>query len=269
MLKQRVITATILAAMVIWAVLKLPATGFGLALLAVILPGAWEWARLAGLSVASGRLLYGGLVLILILACWPLVDNTVIVGGLLVAVCAGWCYALFWMWRYAARPDRHDRPLAVGVAGVIVLVAPWVALMGLRDEFGPNYVLFLLLLVWAADIGAYFTGHRWGRHKLALAISPGKTWEGVLGAGMATLTFALAGAAALGVGAHWPWFVAICMVTVGFSIAGDLFESMMKRQCGVKDSGALLPGHGGVLDRVDSLTAAAPIFLLGLYGMRA
>jgi phosphatidate cytidylyltransferase len=156
----------------------------------------------------------------------------------------------------------------VGGAGVVVLVAPWVALMGLRDDFGPAYVLFLLLLIWVADTGAYFAGRRWGRRKLAPTISPGKTWEGVFGAGMATLAFALVGAAVLEEGARWPGFVAVCMVTVGFSIVGDLFESMMKRQRGVKDSGSLLPGHGGVLDRFDSLTAAAPAFLLGLYGMR-
>jgi phosphatidate cytidylyltransferase len=197
-----------------------------------------------------------------------LLDSTAFVGGLLLAVCAGWCCALFWMRRFAARPDRPDPPLIIGAAGLVVLVASWVALMGLRDEFGPGYVLFLFLLIWVADIGAYFAGRRWGRRKLASIISPGKTWEGALGAGTAALALALAGAVVLDWGSRWPGFVAICMVTVGFSIAGDLFESMMKRQRGLKDSGSLLPGHGGVLDRVDSLTAAAPVFLLGLYGMR-
>jgi len=268
MLRQRVITAAVLAVLVVWAVLKLPVAGFGAALLAVILPAAWEWARLAGLGETRDRLLYGGAVLASIAALWPLAENSGFVVGLLVAVVAGWCWALVWMWRYAGRPDRRDRPLTVAAAGLIVLVAPWVALVALRDEYGARYVLFLLLLVWAADIGAYFAGRRWGRRKLALAISPGKTWEGAVGAGAAALAFALAGAAALGLGSRWPGFVAICMVTVGFSIAGYLFESMLKRQCGMKDSGTLLPGHGGVLDRVDSLTAAAPIFLLGLYGMR-
>jgi phosphatidate cytidylyltransferase len=150
---------------------------------------------------------------------------------------------------------------------MVILVALWVALMGLRGDFGPGYVLFLLLLIWVADIGAYFAGRHWGQRKLAPVISPGKTWEGVWGATAAALAFALLGAAVLGIGTRWPWFVAICMVTVGFSIIGDLFESMIKRQRGVKDSGSLLPGHGGVLDRIDSLTAAAPVFLLGLYGM--
>ncbi|MCB1920225.1 MAG: phosphatidate cytidylyltransferase [Candidatus Competibacteraceae bacterium] len=267
MLKQRVVTATILALLVIWAVLRLPATGFGLALLVIILLGAWEWTRLVGLAASRDRGLYVGGVLLLILAIWPLLDHTALMSGLLSVVVLSWCGALLWLRYYAQRPDHQDRSLAIGIAGVIVLVAPWAAFMELRGEFGPSYVLFLFLLVWAADVGAYFAGRRWGQRKLAPAISPGKTWEGVGGAVMATLMLALVGAALLDVGARWPAFVMVCLITVGFSIAGDLFESMLKRQCGVKDSGSLLPGHGGVLDRVDSLTAAAPVFLLGLHGV--
>lgn len=265
MLKQRVITAIVLAIMTIWVVLKLPAVGFGAALLAVLLLGAWEWANLAGMVRWRGRLLYGALILALILAIWPLVDSAIFVGSLLIIIFAGWCCVPIWLRHYA---DQPNHPLTVKVVGIAILVAFWVALMGLRDGFGPGYVLFLLLLIWVADIGAYFAGRHWGQHKLAPVISPGKTWEGVWGATAAALLFALMGAAVLGVGSRWPWFVAICMVTVGFSIIGDLFESMIKRQRGVKDSGSLLPGHGGVLDRIDSLTAAAPVFLLGLYGMR-
>jgi phosphatidate cytidylyltransferase len=266
-LKQRVITASVLALIALWVVLKLPAAGFGAVLLGVMLLGAWEWADLAGLHETRSRLLYGGLVLVLILAVWPLAGCAVWVGGVLTLAFAAWCYALFWLWRYADRPDRQDRPGAVGVAGAVALAAAWLALMGLRSEFGPGYVLFLLMLIWVADIGAYFAGRRWGRHKLAPAISPGKTWEGVWGAAAATLAFALLGAAVLNVGSRWPGFVAICMIAVGFSIVGDLFESMIKRQRGVKDSGSLLPGHGGVLDRIDSLLAAAPVFLLGWSGL--
>ncbi|MFZ1642326.1 MAG: phosphatidate cytidylyltransferase [Candidatus Contendobacter sp.] len=267
MLKQRVITASVLALIALWVVLKLPAAGFGVVLLAVLLLGAWEWADLAGLAQPRGRLLYGGLVLTLILAVWPLAGRAALVAGLLIPVFAAWCYVLVWLWRYAGQPERQDRPSMVAVAGVVALVAAWVALMGLRNEFGPGHVLFLLMLIWVADIGAYFAGRRWGRRKLAPAISPGKTWEGVWGAAAAAAAFALIGAAVLGVGSRWPGFVAVCMVTVGFSIVGDLFESMLKRQRGVKDSGSLLPGHGGVLDRLDSLIAAAPVFLLGWHGM--
>ncbi|CDH46057.1 phosphatidate cytidylyltransferase [Candidatus Contendibacter odensensis] len=267
MLRQRVVTAIVLALITVWVVLKLPAIGFGAVLLAITLLGAWEWANLAGMNQTRSRLGYGALILALILAFWPLVDSPMLMNGLLILVFAGWCYVPIWLRHYARRPDRPDHLMTLGAVGIVILVGPWVALMGLRDKFGPGYVLFLLLLIWVADIGAYFAGRRWGRRKLAPAISPGKTWEGVWGAGAAALTFALIGAAVLGMGSRWLWFVAVCMVTVGFSIVGDLFESMIKRQRGVKDSGALLPGHGGVLDRIDSLTAAAPVFLLGLYGM--
>jgi phosphatidate cytidylyltransferase len=267
MLRQRVITACVLALIALWVVLKLPAAGFGAVLLAVLLLCAWEWAGLAGLAQPRGRLLYGGLVLAPILAVWPLTGRAAFMAGLMVPVFAAWCGVLVWLWRYAEWPEHPDRPFAVGAAGVAALAAAWAALMGLRHEFGPGHVLFLLMLIWVADIGAYFAGRRWGRRKLAPTISPGKTWEGVWGAAAATLAFALIGAAALGVGARWPGFVVICIITVGFSIVGDLFESMLKRRRGVKDSGSLLPGHGGVLDRLDSLIAAAPVFLLGWHGL--
>ena len=264
MLKQRVATAVVLALITVWAVLKLPAAGFGAALSAVMMLGAWEWANLAGMGRLRGRLLYSSLLFGLTLTLWPFVENPAFVCGVLVPVFAGWCCVPIWLRHYV---DQPDHPLTVKAAGMVILVALWVALMGLRGDFGPGYVLFLLLLIWVADIGAYFAGRHWGQRKLAPVISPGKTWEGVWGATAAALAFALLGAAVLGIGTRWPWFVAICMVTVGFSIIGDLFESMIKRQRGVKDSGSLLPGHGGVLDRIDSLTAAAPVFLLGLYGM--
>jgi phosphatidate cytidylyltransferase len=143
----------------------------------------------------------------------------------------------------------------------------WVALAGLRDApaFGVPLVLFLMGLVWIADSGAFFAGRRWGRHKLAPRISPKKTREGAYGALAATLVFAAITGLLLDMDvASWALFILISMVTVLFSIVGDLFESMVKRQHDVKDSGVLLPGHGGVLDRIDSMQAAAPIFLLGM-----
>ncbi len=266
MLKQRVMTACVLALITLWVVLELPVAGFGAVLLVVMLLCAWEWADLAGLTQPRGRLLYGVLVLAPVLAVWPLVGRASFVAGLMIPVFAAWCGVLLWLWRYTEQPERQDRPHTVGVAGATALAAAWLALMGVRHEFGPNYVLFLLMLIWVADIGAYFAGRRWGQRKLAPIISPGKTWAGVWGAAVAALVFALVGAAVLGV-ARWPEFVAVCMVTVAFSIVGDLFESMLKRQRGVKDSGSLLPGHGGVLDRLDSLIAAAPVFLLGWHGL--
>lgn len=268
MLKQRVITASILAVLVIWAVLKLPVAGFGAALLLMILPAAWEWARLAQLVETRARLLYVGGILALILALWPL--QAAVAGGLMSLGVLGWCVLCGWLWSYSRHPQRRDAPALIGAVGAVVLVLTWVALLGLRKQGQPDsghYVLFLLLLIWGADVGAYFAGRRWGQRRLAPAISPGKTWEGVAGAAAMTLLLAVAGLLALPIGARWPLFLALCVVTAGFSIVGDLFESMLKRQCGVKDSGTLLPGHGGVLDRVDSLTAAAPVFLAGLYWM--
>lgn len=267
MLKQRVITACVLALLALWVVLKLPAIGFGGVLAGVVLLCAWEWAALAGWYRPRDRLAYGAVVLLLILAIWPWVGRTAFVVGLLLPILAVWCYILFWLWRYVDQPQYQDRPLVIGVAGVAVLIAAWVALMGLRQEYGPGYVLFLLMLIWIADIGAYFAGRRWGRRKLAPTISPGKTWEGVWGAAAAALLFAVIGWVVLGIGTRWLGFILVCMATVGFSIVGDLFESMVKRQRGVKDSGSLLPGHGGVLDRLDSLIAAAPVFLLGWHGL--
>lgn len=143
----------------------------------------------------------------------------------------------------------------------------WLAIVALHGNGadGPRTVLFLLVLVWVADSGAYLAGRRWGRRKLAPGLSPGKTWEGVLGAGV--------GALVLGAGwslfYRYPFglalaFVTLCVSTVVVSVVGDLFESWMKRGCGVKDSGSIFPGHGGLLDRIDSLTAAAPWFVGGL-----
>lgn len=271
MLKQRILTAAILAIMVIWGVLKLPVAGFGIALLAMILPAAWEWARLAGFEASPPRLAYVGVVLVLILGLWLITGYTApVVNGLLLLAATFWCLTLVWIRRYAQQPAYRDQTLLLGVAGLIVLVVPWVALMALRDQFGANYVLFLLLLIWAADIGAFFAGRRWGRHKLAPAISPGKTWEGVVGGGIATLILALLAGLGLKIAYNqYLAFLGICVLTMAFSIVGDLFESMVKRQRGFKDSSSLLPGHGGVLDRVDSLTAAAPIFVLGLYGIQS
>lgn len=268
MLKQRIITAIVLALGMIALVLILPTTGFGLALLIVVLLAAWEWAQLAGLVRSRDRLLYSGAVLVLILGAWPLLDRSGVVSSLLVLMAISWIVAVGWLWRYTQHLDRHDSAVVVAGAGLIALTGPWVALVVLHGQFGPGYVLFLLLLVATADSGAFFAGRRWGKHKLAPLISPGKTWEGVLGGGVATIGVGLGGAVVFDLSRQWFGFVVVCMVTVGFSIVGDLFESMLKRQRGLKDSGSLLPGHGGVLDRVDSLTAAAPLFLLGLHGLR-
>jgi phosphatidate cytidylyltransferase len=166
------------------------------------------------------------------------------------------CWVLIW-------PGAVSSPSAA-VAGLVVLVPAWLALSQLHAH-NPLFMLFLLLLVVAADVGAYFAGRRFGRHKLAPRVSPGKTWEGVGGGVVGATIVAIIGALWL----HMPFllFIALCVVVVFASIVGDLTESLFKRHAGLKDSGNLLPGHGGVLDRVDSITAAAPVFLVGLQAL--
>lgn len=267
MFKQRFVTALILGCLIVWGVLALSTAWFAGLLLIIVLRGSWEWSELVGLSLLGKRIAYCFLVLVTIALAWLGLSYQGLPSAILLLVFFYWCYVLWWLWRYAGNHDARDSLLRWELAGLITLVAPWVTLVSLHGIpiLGPDYVLFLMFLIWIADSGAYFAGRRWGRRKMALHISPGKTWEGVYGALVAALLFALIGALALGLDkTRWVAFVLVCIVTVIFSIVGDLFESMLKRQHGVKDSGSLLPGHGGFLDRMDSLTAAAPIFLLGL-----
>ncbi|HED18386.1 MAG TPA: phosphatidate cytidylyltransferase, partial [Gammaproteobacteria bacterium] len=182
---------------------------------------------------------------------------------------AGWLFVLFWITRPALGAGETGKHLLAKILlGCGLMVSTWLALVVLhsRPDQGAYWVLYLLVLVWVADSGAFFTGRQLGRTKLAPKVSPGKTWEGVFGGLVACALFAFAYARFfLGLqGAAMAGFVLVSLVTVLFSVVGDLLESLLKRQRGVKDSGALIPGHGGVLDRLDSLFAAAPIFLLGL-----
>ena len=151
--------------------------------------------------------------------------------------------------------------------GLLVLLPCWASVNFIRnqDDSGLAMLLFLFVLVWGADSTAYFVGKKWGKTKLAQSVSPGKTVEGLGGALLFAVIFSLAVFSANAVSlSFWPWGIALSVITVLFSVVGDLFESVMKRQIGVKDSGVLFPGHGGLLDRIDSLTAAAPLFALGL-----
>jgi len=262
-LRQRVVTALVGAVLVLVVVFGLDVRGFAVAVALALLAGAWEWAGLLGWS-SVGRAAY--LVAVLAgegAAGWLLAHGM----GLAVFVSAAlwWAAALAWLARW--RPRRPASRAALAVAGVLALVPAWAALVWLQ-AVGPMWVLILLGLVWIADTAAYFAGRALGHRRLAPLLSPGKTLEGVWGglAAVGLYSGILALLLRLGL-VEGVYFVLLGLLAAMVSVEGDLMESLLKRQCGVKDSGQLLPGHGGILDRIDSLLAAAPVFALGLQGL--
>jgi len=257
MLKQRVITALILAALVLGAIFWLPANITAGVITLLVLAGAWEWGAFLGLKHPAARIAYVALIGGCIAFIWSQGTSSPRADQLLNAALIWWLVAFVWI---ATMPGIVNRGSAA-LAGILVLVPAWVALIRLH-QYAPFWLLFLLLLVVAADVGAYFAGRKFGRHKLAPKVSPGKTWEGVLGGLVAAALMAVIGTAWFKVDVVS--FIGICAIVVLASIVGDLTESLFKRHAGLKDSGTILPGHGGVLDRVDSVTAAAPIFLVGM-----
>lgn len=255
MLRQRIITALLLAPLALLVILWVPHQVTMAVFALLVLAGAWEWAAFPGLNSMPARSAYVVAIGVALAACW-VADGALNV-WLLNAAIVWWLIAFLWI---VFLPTRMNRALGV-IAGFVVLVPAWVALVALHER-EPDLVLFVLLLVVAADVGAYFGGRKFGRHKLAPQVSPGKTWEGVAGGFVAATLMAFAGVAWFKV--SMVPFLAVCAVVVVASIVGDLTESLFKRHAGLKDSGSLLPGHGGVLDRVDSVTAAAPVFLVSL-----
>jgi phosphatidate cytidylyltransferase len=262
-LRDRILTALALAAVIVVVLFWMPAT-VAVALIAVaFLMGAWEWAGFAGLDSRARRAAYLAAIALAMALAWRFTADAAQLTAFLRLVSLWWVAALAWVVLASRRGSR----IAAAVAGFPVLVPAAIGLarLVLVEPNGRELLMYLLVLIAAADAGAYFGGRALGRHKLAPHVSPGKTWEGFL-AGM------LCSAAAATAGAHlfaqppWAW-VAMCMPVALVSVVGDLIESMFKRHAGLKDSGRLLPGHGGMLDRVDSLTAAGPVFLLGLYAL--
>jgi phosphatidate cytidylyltransferase len=258
-LRTRILTALIVAPLAVAALYLLPAAWFALAYGLVAALGAYEWAGLMGLRRLWSRLAYAALFVVAAGATWWLDRGF----GLAVLVgSAVWLVAAGLVLTYPATAAVIRAPWSNGLLGLAVLWAAWSAVVDVRGEpgtGGANWVMWLLLLVWSADVGAYFAGRRFGRRKLAPAVSPGKTWEGAAGGMLLSLALCGGGLMALGFPAWWLLAVA---GLVAVSIFGDLFESIIKRVRGVKDSSNLLPGHGGILDRIDSLLAVLPVFAL-------
>lgn len=268
MLKYRILSALVLVPLVVLSVLFLDKSGFALMAAVVVLLGAWEWGPLVPLRSLLARVCFVLVTLAAVILTWTFAQNELLVNAVLWGAMGGWILMLFWITApELAREDTMAHFIFKLVLGVAVLVSTWLALVVLhgRPDEGPRWVLFLLFLIWFADSGAYFAGRQWGRTKLAPQVSPGKTWEGVMGALTVCTLFAFGFGRYTGLqGAMLASFTLVSLVTVMFSIAGDLLESLLKRHHGVKDSGTMIPGHGGVLDRIDSLLAATPVFVFGL-----
>lgn len=266
MLKDRIVTAILLVAGLLGALFLLPSAGW--ALLCAVLCGvaAWEWGGLARFErpLRMSTAIVFGMTCLLIAFMSGLVDGSL--GGSAMLLPLYLLSAVFWLFAaplWLARKWSLSNPLAASVVGFIVLLPTALAMMHLR-LLGPGVLLGAMAVVWVADIAAYFSGRAFGRRKLAPAISPGKTWEGAFGATLAVLLFGFG--LLVGLGANQPGgalAIAVALVAwTAISIVGDLFESLLKRQAGLKDSGSLLPGHGGILDRIDSLTSTLPLVAL-------
>lgn len=278
MLKQRIITAVILAPLALFAILFLPLFEFEICIALVVSLGAYEWANMSGIKPRPKKALYALLILLSLLGLINLVPTNEIwfqgaLNGLykyILGVSILWWIASLFM--ILAYPKYtliwRNSKLIRCLFGVLTLLPTWVAVISLRSHmyemnpyYGASLIFYVLGIVWAADIGAFFVGVKFGRHKLRPNVSPGKTIEGLLG-GIGAATAIIAFAAMhyqVDPGRIW-LHVLIGGLTVAVSALGDLTESMLKRCASIKDSGKLLPGHGGILDRIDSLTAAFPVF---------
>jgi len=272
-LRQRIVTALVMAGLFLAAITLLPLPGLAVLFGVLIGLGAWEWSRLAGWRNPALRALYVLLVTMVMVALYWFCQ----LGGqpprekvqpLLGVACLWWSFALLWIRGYPGSAALWSPRVTRSAMGLLVLVPGWLsAVYILSFPRGPWLMVAMVLVVAAADIGAYFTGVRFGRHSLAARVSPAKTWEGFWG-----------GVAACAVLAVVLWYclpnefghvglssvIVVVVITGLVSVIGDLTVSMVKRESGVKNTGSLLPGHGGVLDRLDSLCGAAPVFCLGL-----
>lgn len=268
MLKQRVLTALILIPIFVGLVLKLPPRGFCLLTSVLVVGCAVEWSGLMGIKDFPKAIIFPFLMIILIVnGLYLLATHTISVPQVLYVAFAFWIVAGLLVFLYPKASHAWGKGVLVrGIMGILVLMPCWLALNFIRVlPSGEIILLALFVLIWGADTGAYFAGKKWGKHKILPEVSPGKSWEGLAGALLTTVLLVFCVLTALKFPPADIWvLLLLSLVTVLFSVLGDLFESMLKRKVDLKDSGSILPGHGGILDRLDSLTAAAPIFALGL-----
>jgi phosphatidate cytidylyltransferase len=277
-LKQRIITALILAPLALFGVLYLPLLSFQIMIALVMGLGAWEWSSMSGMTRTFNKGAYAALVVTICMTLTFLLPTDLIwyqgqlnslYTYILTIAAIWWVVSLAMIIAYPSYSSVwYTSKILRGIFGILTLIPTWVALVSLRTNlydidpyYGASLIFYVLGIVWAADIGAFFVGVKFGKHKLRPEVSPGKTIEGLMGGVFASSAIIAFAALHYQVDPSRIWLhIAVGAITVGVSALGDLNESMFKRCAGIKDSGKLLPGHGGVMDRIDSLTAAFPVF---------
>lgn len=268
-MKTRILTALIAIPFALGVVFYLPNEGFALFTIAILGLGAWEWSAFLRVSTV-GRCFYLAVLLAAFVGIWCQMENPDVLLWTLHVAAVWWLIATLWVMVFPAGFGQgNPNKLMVATTGILVLVPTFVAMVALqgRADNGPWQLMVVVAMMWAADSGAYFAGRFLGKHKLAPKVSPGKTWEGAIGGMLAGLLLVVVGALwVYGLQGDALWaFGLLGALIIALSIIGDLTESMFKRATDIKDSGSLFPGHGGIMDRLDSLTAAAPCYLLGLH----
>lgn len=268
MLWKRVLTAIVLLPLLLWALFALPPTGIAVLIGIAVTIATWELTVLIELKTLFSRLLYTLLMVVFGVAgsIWLLRQGSLL--PVFAVACAWWVYAVFHIMREDGSYGRvFGNFVSRMIAGYLVLVPAWLGFLSLytSDSAAPRLLLYVLVLVWVADTFAYFVGKAWGRHKLAPVISPGKSLEGAFGGLVGVAIVATAAGQFL-----WQYegkalliWIGLSLLTGAVSVVGDLIESIFKRRVGAKDSGTLLPGHGGMFDRIDALAAAIPVFAFG------
>ena len=264
MLKSRIATALVIAPLTLAAVFFLPAQAFSLFMAIIVLMAAWEWTAMMRLVSRSQRTLYVLSMLFVIVTIQkilPYFDKIIFSASAL-----WWVVATILVILYPRASALWCGRVSKGFVGFLVLVPTWAAMVYIRElDQGSWLIVYMFLMVWGADTGAYFAGKRFGKRKLMPRVSPAKSWAGVGGASVTVVLVSMFAQQVFGFLQNFSFGIYVLAVVLLFvSIVGDLTESMFKRQCGIKDSGSILPGHGGIMDRIDSLTAAAPVFALCL-----
>ena len=267
MLKYRLLTAFLMGPLILWAIYAMPEQYFSVFALVLVSLGAWEWSAFSGWVKPAQRATFFLLSSVLFSVILFL-QNEILNISLVAVSLLWWAICIPLLRSFPFNPNNLIHKQAVTtLIGVILLLGTFVSMILIRNNpsYGSEYVLYLIFIIWFADSGAYFAGRSLGKNKLIPNVSPGKTWEGVAGAFIVTLIVAIASINILDVPTSQAViFIIITELTVLYSIVGDLSESMFKRMANIKDSGHILPGHGGILDRIDSLMSGFPVFFAGL-----